>query len=749
MKKVSRGGGWPAIRYAWQMARKSGGLVKFIKALSTSNACKTCALGMGGQEGGMIDESRSFPEVCKKSMQAMAADMQGGISPSFFAQYGFEQLKTLSPYDLEHLGRLTHPLYAGPDDTHYRVIEWQEALDRASGRLSSTDPNRSFFYCSGRSSNEAAFVLHLFARLYGTNNVNNCSYYCHQASGVGLASALGTGTATIVLEDLDRCDTVFLIGGNPASNHPRLMRRLVDLRRRGGDVIVINPLKETGLVNFAIPSDLKSLLLGSEVASLYLQPHIGGDIAVLTGIQKYLVEAGALHQSFMADHTEGADAWIEHVRQTSWDDIEHGSGLDRQALVDVGRKYARSRNAVFCWTMGITHHRHGSDNVRAIANTALCRGMIGRPGAGLLPIRGHSNVQGVGSVGVTPALKKVVFDRLESHFGVTLPTSQGMDTLACMEAMHTGELATAWCLGGNLYGANPDLAFAEAAFNRLESVTYFSTTMNTGHAWGRARETLVLPVLARDEEPQTTTQESMFNFVRLSEGGQRRHQGPRSEVELVATLADRVLGDTTPIDWKQMKENRSIREAIAAVVPGYEQIENIDTTKHEFQISGRTYHEPRFQTPSGKANIKITPIPALLGHDGDLRLMTIRSEGQFNTVVYEEHDLYRNQERRDVILMNAEDMARMGLQPNQPVSVQNQTGTMRDILARPFDIKAGNAAMYFPEANILVDRIPDPESRTPSYKGVVVTVAAQSSDKALAVERPRAIATSGITDKNS
>ena len=409
--------------------------------------------------------------------------------------------------------------------------------------------------------------MQLFARLYGTNNVNNCSYYCHQASGVGLSSALGTGTATVVLEDLDHCDLIFLIGGNPASNHPRLMRSLMKVRRRGGDVIVVNPIRETGLVNFALPSDMRSLFFGSPIASIYVQPHIGGDIAFLSGVAKRVDELRAVDDGFIAGCTDESAAFRDHIRSLQWHEIERSSGVSREMIERVAARYAASERSIFAWTMGITHHLHGVDNVRAIVNLALLRGMVGKLGAGLLPIRGHSNVQGVGSMGVTPKLQAAVFQRLESYFGVKLPTSPGLDTLACLDAMHEGKLRTGWCLGGNLFGASPDAKRAKDAFSNLDSLVYFNTTLNTGHVYGRGRETLILPMLARDEEPQPTTQESMFNYVRLSEGGPRRHEGPRSEVETVAAIAGAVLGNTSPIDWNSMREHRTIRAAIAAIIP--------------------------------------------------------------------------------------------------------------------------------------------------------------------------------------
>jgi molybdopterin-dependent oxidoreductase alpha subunit len=373
--------------------------------------------------------------------------------------------------------------------------------------------------------------------------------------------------------------------------------------------------------------------------------------------------------------------------------------------------------------MGITHHAHGVQNVQAIANLALMRAMVGRPHAGLLPIRGHSNVQGMGSVGVTPKLKSRLFERLQNHFSVELPVDEGLDTLGCIEASHAGKLKMGFCLGGNLYGSNPDARYTGEALSRLDMQVYLSTTLNTGHAHGLAQETLIFPVLARDEEPQPTTQESMFNFVRLSDGGPPRHVGPRGEVEIIAEIAGRVLGSAGPIDWESMHNTGRIREAIAKVIPGFEKMGRIDKTKEEFQIGGRTFHTPHFPTDSGRAVLHPHDLPELQGQTGELRLMTGRSEGQFNTVVYEEEDLYRGQDRRDVILINPQDMKRLGLTENERVRVNSEIGSMTGILVRPFsEIKAGNALMYYPEANRLVARRTDKLSRTPAFKGGVVTL---------------------------
>jgi molybdopterin-dependent oxidoreductase alpha subunit len=746
MKKYKSGGGWPAIFYTWRKAREAGGVLKLWKAMRSKNACKTCALGMGGQRGGMVNELGHFPEVCKKSLQAMVADMQGAIRSDFWSRYSPRELQQFSPRELEACGRLVEPVIYTRETGRYTPITWDDALGRIVSKLRSTPPDETFWYFSGRSSNEAGFLLQLFARLYGTNNVNNCSYYCHQASGVGLASVTGSGTATIQLVDLEHADCVFVIGGNPASNHPRLMRTLLHIRRRGGQVIVINPIVETGLVRFNVPSDIMSLLFGSNIASLYIQPHIGGDLALLTGIAKRIIELGKHDEAFLNDHCQGWPELKSRLDEVSWDEIIAKSGVSRDEINRIADCYAKSERAVFSWTMGITHHAHGVKNVQAIANLALLRGMVGRVGCGLMPIRGHSNVQGIGSVGVMPKLKDAIFDRLQNHFGVELPTTPGRDTMDCISGADKGELRFGLCLGGNLYGSNPDSKFAAKALGNLEQLVYMSTTLNTGHAFGLAQETIILPVSARDEEPEPTTQESMFNYIRMSDGGPQRHAGTRSEVEVIAAIAEGVFAKSngecrmgnressnenspfpirhSPLDWSSMRSTSQIRHAIAKIVPGMEQIENIDETKQEFQIGGRTFHSPQFATPDGRARLHTHDLPELQGTDGgEIRLMTLRSEGQFNTVVYEDEDVYRGIDRRDVIMLHPNDLARFGVNDGDLVTIHGPAGSMRGIRATVFDsIRPGNAAMYYPECNVLVSRELDPQSKTPAFKCVIVRI---------------------------
>lgn len=729
MPPLKRAGGWSSIGYALRKARESGGTMAMWRAMRTRNTCKTCALGMGGQAGGMVNESGHFPEFCKKSLQAMAADMQPAIESQFWSNYTVGRLKQASSRELERFGRLSEPVQYTRSSSCYTPVSWDEALGVIASKLASTSPDETFFYSSGRSSNEAGFLLHLFARLYGTNNINNCSYYCHQASGVGMTRVIGSGTATVVLEDLDKTDLVFVIGANPASNHPRLMRALMNVRRRGGQVIIINPIREPGLEVFSIPSDVRSLLFTSKIASLMVQPHIGGDLALLMGVAKSLVENGQIDYGFLTRHTEGFEALLERVRSATWNELVEGSGVERTIIEDIASRYAASKRTIFSWAMGITHHRHGTETVQMIAALALLRGMIGQPGSGLMPIRGHSNVQGVGSVGMTPELNRTIFEKLTSEYQLQLPDTPGLDTMGCMEAAASGQVKVGICLGGNLYGSNPDQAFSAKALSRLDLLVTLSTTLNTGHAWALARQSIILPVLPRDEEPQPTSQESMFNYVRLSEGGEPRMDGPRSEVAIIAELAARVSrlapGDSlNGIKWADMNDTEGIRDMISRVVPGWQRVREMNLNGQEFHVEGRTLHQPVFNTPNGRARFQTVDLPGLAPTSHrSFRLMTIRSEGQFNTVVYEDYDLFRGAPGRDVVLIHPDDLNRLGLADGQRVAVEGPAGRLPHFRVMAFErIRTGNIAMYFPEANVLLNRDVDRHSRTPAFKGGVVTI---------------------------
>ncbi len=715
------GGGAKKVLYTLQTARQIG-LLDSARALSAKNACKACGLGMGGQRGGMTNELGEFPSVCNKSVQAQSTDIQPPIPREIF-NHGIAELRELSAYQLEHLGRLGMPLHKAPGDTHYKEIAWDSALQRVATRFAQTQPRRSFFYSSGRSSNEAGFLLQLMARLYGTNNVTNCSYYCHQATGEALGHTIGTGTATIELDDIGGCDLFFLIGANPASNHPRLLHKLIQLRRRGGKVIVINPLKEAGLVRFAAPKMPSSMLKhGDDIASHYLQPRAGTDVALFTALLQRVLARGGAEDAFIAGHTHGFDALRDYLASVDAEALAALCGVPLADIDDVAAVYADSANTIFAWGMGMTHHRHGVENIEWICNLALARGMAGKRYAGLLPLRGHSNVQGIGTIGVKPVLPEDVFRRMEAAFGVSLPREQGLHTMASLAQAHAGEVDAALVMGGNLFEATPERAWAERALDNIGFKVFLTTTLNRGHVQGvDSGEVLVLPVCARDEEPEPTTQESMFNYVRLSDGGIRRIAAVRSEVGILADIAAQLLPDS-PVDFAAFKRHARVREAIAEVIPGMEALADIDVARQEFYVGGRVLHNPQFRTADGRARFVVPAATPTAAGGRNFTLVSIRSEGQFNSIIYEEQDSYRGVTDRWTVLMNRADALELGLSPGDKVDLESDTGVMRAVTVKIFDLPRGNLAAYYPEANRLTTRDCDPRSHTPAFKSVPVSL---------------------------
>lgn len=708
------------MKYVFRKAGEAGGIFKLYGRLASRNACKTCALGMGGLKGGMVNEAGHFPEVCKKSVQAQAADMAGALSEDFINRTPISMLEKYDAEALEKLGRITFPMIAEPGGIHYRRISWEEATDRIAAAFNAAQPGRTFFYASGRSSNEAAFLFQLVARAYGTPNIHNCSFYCHQASGVALNMIYGSGTASIVLEDIDQADLVVIAGANPASNHPRLITKLMHLRRRGGKVIIINPLKELGLVRFRIPSDWRSMLFGTQVSDLYLQPRVGADIPLFKALLKGVIEAGGVDEAFVREHATGWEAVCADIEQTSWETLVAQSGVARDQIDAAVKLLTQSRRGIFAWAMGLTHHGHGVDNILAFSNIALARGWLGKPGAGLLPIRGHSNVQGVGSVGVAPGVKKAFARKLEELYGITIPEAPGQDTYASMVAAREGRIDAAFMLGGNLYASNPDSDWTRDSMRTIPFTVTVSTKLNEGHFHGRGQTAIILPALCRDEEPQPTTQESMFNYVRLSEGGKPAVEGEmKSEVEIIASVAERIL-PAGKFDWHAMRDHHQLREAISQTVPGYEASAQIDQGR-EFQVDGRTFHAPNFNTEDGKAHFFPTPLPEFQLGEDEFALMTLRSEGQFNSVVYEQEDLYRGNTRRDVVMMSAVDAERLGVAEGDRVTVRTEAGQMAAVVSI-VEIAPRSLAMYYPEANVLVPRRLDARSKTPAFKSAAAKI---------------------------
>ncbi|GAB4304579.1 FdhF/YdeP family oxidoreductase [Cyanobacterium aponinum UTEX 3222] len=734
----STGGGLPVIQY-WLEKSVSPQGVKIWEKLNHKSSCLSCAWGTGGQKGGFVNEAGEYLQRCAKSVEAIASELQEGIKGDFFSQNTIEDLQKLDSQGCDRLGRLTYPVILRKGNSHYERISWQEVYDIATQAFRQP-PERVASYSSGRSSNEAAFLLQLMMRANGSNNLADCSDLCHAPSTVGLKEVFGSGTSMVSLESLKQSDCVVLVGSNAPANHPRLMNELIKIRDKGGKVIIINPQIEVGLVKFASPAfPIKSLLKGgSEISTLYLQPIPGSDVAVFVGIQKSLLEQNLVDFDYLEKYTQGWEEIINHAQNTPWQTITNTCGLSKEEIEEVAYTIGSADKVVFAWAMGITHHTNGVDNVKSIANTALITGNAGKIGTGTMPIRGHSNVQGFGSMGVTIRLSEPIKKALTQILNQSLPETKGYDARALITAADEGNIDTLFCLGGNLYAANPDLTQAKRALGNINTIFYVATKPNLGHFHGLAEEnTLILPVFNRFENPHATTTESGNNFVRLNESGTTHLTSPEtdliSEIELITEIAHRLHGEN-PLNWRKLQDTSYIRQLIAKAIPGYQKIGEIDQTKTEFTIEGRIFSEPHFNTLSGKAQMQVTPLPVLtipeqIYFDGDnnkkgivLILGSGRGYGQHNTVVYKTEDKYRGMPHRHCILMNREDIKKAGFQAHQRVNVKGDGGELMNVEIVAGEILQGVAFMFYPEANVLFKAKIDPRCGTPAYKRVPIFV---------------------------
>lgn len=732
------GGGLPVIQYWLEKTLSPQGL-QLWQTLNHKSTCLSCAWGSGGQKGGFVNEAGEYLQRCAKSVEAIAAELQPGIKPDFFQKYNINELQELTSQECDNLGRLSYPLILKSGSSHYQRISWEEVYQIAAQAFSIT-PERIASYSSGRSSNEAAYLLQLLMRSLGSNNLADCSDLCHAPSTVGLKKVFGSGTSMVSLEGLQHSDCVVLIGSNAPANHPRLMNELIKLRDRGGKVIIINPQIEIGLVKFASPAfPIKSLLTGgSDISSLYLQPIPGSDVALFLGLQKSLIAQNLIKIEYLKSSTQNWQQILDYANHISWDDITKTCGLSPEEITATAYIIGKSERVVFAWAMGITQQNNGVNNVLSIANTALITGNAGKIGAGTMPIRGHSNVQGFASMGVTVNLREEIKQALSQLLGKPLNETPGYHTRDLIAAAESGKINTLFCLGGNLYAANPDLSQAKRALSQIETIFYVATKPNLGHFHGLGKQqTLILPVFNRFENPHRTTTESGNNFVRLNDAGKSHLQPDNSdlisEVELITEIAHR-LHDENPINWRKLQDTVYVRELIAKTIPGYEKIGQIDQTQAEFTIAGRIFDEPKFPTFDGKARMFVTPLPQLTLPDKSafgveenqpgivLILGTGRGYGQHNTVVYRSADKYRNMPHRHCILMNSLDIKKAGFQQHQRVTVKGSGGELENIQIICGAIREGVAFMFYPEANVLLTAEIDPESGTPAYKRVPVFV---------------------------
>lgn len=732
------GGGLPVLQY-WAEQTLSPQGIQLWQTLNHKSACLACAWGTGGQKGGFVNEAGETLQRCMKSVQAITSELMPGIQPDFFQEFCLTQLQQLTSLQCDRLGRLSYPVILRKGATHYERISWSEVYAIAQ-KAFQVEPTRLATYSSGRSSNEAAYLLQLLMRSLGSNNLADCSDLCHAASTVGLKQVFGSGTSMVSLESLQQANCVVLIGSNAPANHPRLMNELIKLRERGGKIIIINPQIELGLVKFASPAfPIKSLLRGgSDIATLYLQPIPGSDVAVFVGLQKSLIEQNLVDWDYLQAHTENWQAIINHAKKTDWLTITSTCGLSQEEIEATAALLGQCDRTVFAWAMGVTQQKNGVDNIISIANTALITGNAGKLGAGTMPIRGHSNVQGFGSMGVTIRLRQEIAEALGKLLGKPLNITGGYDTRALIEAAKQGNIDTLFCLGGNIYAANPDLQEAKTALGEIDTIFYVATKPNLGHFHGLAKQnTLILPVFTRFENPHRTTTESGNNFVRFNDIGHSHLEGTGadliSEVELLTEIAERVHKNS-PIDWRKLQDTKYVRQLIAQTIPGYSQIAELDETEAEFTIEGRVFDQPKFATPTGKAQMFITPLPVLspvkkadLGISGNtagigLILGTGRSYGQHNTVVYQEADKYRGMPHRHCLLMNQVDAEKAGWQEHQRVTVQGAVGKLENIEIIFGAIRPGVGFMFYPEANILFKAEIDSRCGTPAYKRVPVWV---------------------------
>ncbi|MDR7144819.1 FdhF/YdeP family oxidoreductase [Rhizobium sp. BE258] len=690
-------------------------------------------------------------EFCENGAKAITWESTAKrVGPDFFASHSVSDLWDWSDHKLEDQGRLTHPLIYDHGSDRYVAIEWEDAFNRiAAGLNSLPDPDMAEFYTSGRASNEAAFLFQLFVRAYGTNNFPDCSNMCHEATSVGLPLSIGVGKGTVTLEDFDHADAIFSFGHNPGTNHPRMMTTLHEASRRGVPIVVFNPLKERALERFAAPQNPIEMttLSSTPIASAYHQVRTGGDLAALKGLMKRIFErdaveiadgrAGVLDREFIATHTTGLDALRADVEQTEWPEIIEKSGLSFEALDSAVDVYLKAKNVILCYGMGITQHAHGTANVQQLANFLMLRGNIGRAGAGICPLRGHSNVQGDRTVGITEIPNAALLDGMKKAFGFRPPSEKGHNAVEAIEAIIDGRSKALVCLGGNLAVAMSDPEATFAGMRKLDLAVHLTTKLNRSHLL-LAKTSIILPVLGRTDLDiqasgrQSVTVEDSMSMVHASRGFLKPPSDHlRSEPWIVAGMAKATLGDRYGIHWDDMAGDYGlIRDKIEIVFPDFHDFNTRVKTPGGFRLTVAA-SERVWNTPSGKAEFLVAP-----GLDEDARLRdrdalvltTLRSHDQYNTTIYGLDDRYRGVfGRRDVIFMNRKDLEMRGLADGDLIDIEaiSETGgrTVAGFTAVAYDIPPGSVAGYYPEMNKVIALADyDRKSGTPAYKGIPVRI---------------------------
>ncbi len=720
-----------SMQHVWGRA----GVIRGTRALSLLNQmggidCSSCAWPEG-------DDHRTPAEFCENGAKAIAweADRRG-IGREFFAEQSVRQLADQSDYWHGQQGRLTEPLVLRSGGTHYQPIHWDEAFKLIADELNALgSPHEAAFYTSGRTSNEAAFLYQLFVRQFGTNNLPDCSDMCHESSSVALPDTVGIGKGTVRLDDFEKTQLILILGQNPGTNHPRMLTALQKAKRAGARIIAVNPLKEAGLLGFMNPQHVGGMVgVSTPLADDYLQVRINGDAALLKGWMKRLIARDRIDKVFIDTRTEGFAELVAAVNAVSWEDIEKQSGLTRQQIEITGDRIAESDRIIACWAMGLTQHKSAVNTIRDVVNVILMRGSVGKPGAGLCPVRGHSNVQGDRTMGVTEKPAPWLLDGLAKEFAFTPPTQHGIDTVETIHAMHDGRVKVFFALGGNFLQATPDTEFTAAALRKCNLTVQVSIKLNRSHLV-TGKTALILPCLARTDRDvqvggeQFVTTENSMGIVQQSRGRLEpvsKHM--LSEPVIVARLAAAVLGRKSSVPWVELAGNYDlIRERIQRVIPGFDDYNAKVRKPGGFYLPNKP-RDGEFSTSTGKARFTASPLPTDTVQLGELVMMTVRTHDQFNTTVYGLDDRYRGitGERR-VILMHKEDIAERHLKPNDVVDLTNTDGdttrTAKRFIVVEYDIPRGNCATYFPETNVLVplDRVAD-GSRTPTSKFVPIRV---------------------------
>ena len=693
------------------------------------------------------EDHRSVAEFCENGAKAVAEEATTRrVDADFFARHPVSELAGKTDYWLGQQGRLTRPMILREGSDHYRPISWDEAFQVIADRLNELDsPDEAAFYTSGRTSNEAAFLYQLMVRSFGTNNLPDCSNMCHESSGSALSETIGVGKGSVSLPDLEQADLVLVVGQNPGTNHPRMLTSLEKIKQRGGKIIAVNPLPEAGLMRFKNPQTARGVAGGgTPLADEFAQIRIGGDLALFKALAGLLLQAEeaapgtVLDREFIEQHCHGFEEFAAQARDIDWDAVTEATAMSREQIEKIARMLIDSERTVACWAMGLTQHKQAVPTIREVTNLLLMRGMIGKPGAGVCPVRGHSNVQGDRTMGIWEKMPEAFLSAMEQEFGIPMPREHGYDTVDTLRAMQSGKVKAFLAVGGNFVAATPDTAGTEAALRSCELTVQVSTKLNRSHVVP-GRTALILPTLGRTERdvqesgPQFVTVEDSMSVVHASRGRLAPASDELlSEVAILSRLARRLLGPDHPARWEDYERDYDlIREHIANVVPGCTDYNAKVRDPNGFVLPHGPRDSRSFPTSTGKANFTVNTPEPLRVPEGRLLLQTLRSHDQYNTTIYGLSDRYRGiEDARRVVLVNDKDIAELGFSDGDLVDLVSEwpdgDGGIEERRAERFRIVAyptarDCAAAYYPEANPLVPLNAVAEkSNTPVSKAVIV-----------------------------